>query len=287
MLNFHQFYYNYILESYDGLHPEIQHHLKNNAHPSVITATMKKIEKRGESTGFEKQSNGSSRVFIPHKQPAKINLDGKETHVPVGTKLSIQSPLDKHTGSHERLGQMQNRAEVEGSTFGHGIFHRHADSNNYRTNPHGVVASVTDHDAENHHHVTMLKLDKFNSKDLADSTKNADHPKGLTLKKVKGALEHEHDLANGRGGHSAAVYGHKTREDIEKTKEHPYVDDLIRHMHDTGTHPGDFSPRNLGVHTHPHTGEKRVLYVDHGATDEVLKTYGRARKAMYSSNRGW
>lgn len=287
MISFAQFSQTFLLESYDGVHPEIQHLLKSGAHPTQITHAMKRIEKRGESTGFEKQSKGSSRVFIAHKQPEKITLDGKETHVPVGTKLSIQSPLDKHTGSHERIGQMQNRAEVEGSNVGHGIFHRHADSKNFHTNPHGVVASVTDHDHENHHHVTMLKLDKYNTKDLADSTKTKDHPKGLTLKKVKGALEHEHDLARGRSVSSPHIYGHKTHEEIEKTKEHPYVDDLIRHMHDTGTHPGDFSPRNLGVHTHPHTGEKRVLYTDHGATDEVLKTYGKARQNMAKAHRGW
>jgi hypothetical protein len=289
MISFNDFAKTFLLESFDGLHPEIAHLLKNGSHPSKITSTMKSIEKRGEHTGFEKQSKGSSRVFVPHKHDSKINLDGRETHVPVGTKLSIHSPLDKHTGSDERLGQMQNRAEVDGSHAGHGIFNRHHDSSNFKSNPHGVVASVTDHDKENHHHVTMLKLNKFNAKDLADSTKNDDHPKGLSLKKIHGALTHEHDLSKGRSNMhaNASSYWHKDHADIEKTKEHPYVDDLIRHMHDTGTHPGDFSPRNLGVHTHPHTGEKRVLYTDHGATNDVIKTYGKARQAMHRANRGW
>ncbi|HET8689434.1 MAG TPA: hypothetical protein VFM18_22715, partial [Methanosarcina sp.] len=67
--------------------------------------------------------------------------------------------------------------------------------------------------------------------------------------------------------------------------EHPLIDSTVSLMSNTGLHPNEFSPRNMGIWTHPHTGQKHVVLTDYGATDEILKLYGKARQEKYNRNR--
>jgi hypothetical protein len=64
--------------------------------------------------------------------------------------------------------------------------------------------------------------------------------------------------------------------------EHPLVEKALDMCINTGTHPSDFTKRNLGIWTHPVTGEKHIVASDSGFSLDVLRKYQQARRAMRS-----
>lgn len=64
----------------------------------------------------------------------------------------------------------------------------------------------------------------------------------------------------------------------------PYENIILESLHQNLTsvlNSGDFSPRNMGIWTHPHTGKKHVVLSDFGASNEILGLYDKARKNKY------
>jgi hypothetical protein len=265
----------------EDLHPELKD--KSDNLPQFLKK-KKELEKRGEDTGLSGEAHaGSSRVYMPHSGTHKIMLDGKEAHVPIGTKFAKKFALDAHTGDDRSLGAQQNEAESDAALH-HGIFRKHGDGS-YTTNPHGVVAPVVDHHDE-HEHITSVRCDKFSAAKFKECTVNKDYPKGLSYKHFHGALMREHDLSNGKS-FSPASYGAKSHEELDKAAEHPLTEKFLNHMHDTGHHPGDVRPANLGILHHPHTGEKHVALLDAGYDHNVQASYNRARTNQMKSNLRW
>src|ERR1044071_8136441 len=98
LVPFHEFLDNIIVEN---LHPELHSIVSSSggyhSKQSQLAKKIKDLTKRGETTGIEgNMPKGSSRAYLKHKDPHKVILDGKETHIPTGTKVAIRASLDEH-----------------------------------------------------------------------------------------------------------------------------------------------------------------------------------------------
>lgn len=118
----------------------------------------------------------------------------------------------------------------------------------------------------------MGRVEKFSAKDLADHTKNKEFPKGLKLDDIRNSLLKIHDEAHGKD------YRGSDSDKLDKIAEHPYVEHLTDMMHNSGMHPGDISPRNMGVYVHPVTGHRHPVMIDWGFSKDIAKKYDKARK---------
>lgn len=278
-----------IPEPYEGiitesLHPDIKADLESDSpieHKFTrLTKTIRGIAQKNEDSGLEtnKPAKGSSRaVFFP-KEPKKITIEGKEASVPSVVKVAFKSPLDPYTGHHSLLGEEQNRIESDRWTNNtYGVL-RHNEGNDYSHNPDGVLPPHFGHH-EDHHWLEMGRITKLNSADVKEATKTKEFPKGITMKQFTETVQAHHDLANGR-----TPYKHD-QEKFDKLSEHPLIDSIVSLMSNTGLHPNEFSPRNMGIWKHPHTGQKHVVLADYGANDKILKLYGKARQEKYNRNR--
>jgi len=279
---------NHILS--EKVHKEIQDIMDNVDIPvsrklSAVSTKTKSLIKSGQDTGLEsdKPKKGSSRaVFFP-KEHKDITVDGVKTKTPTAVKIAFPGVLDKHHGEDTTLGEDQNEKESDhhiNNTYG--VLRHDAHKNEYHSNEHGVLAPVFETHSENHH-LEMGRVDKFNTKDFAASTKTKDFPKGLKLDEVTTAMTHHHSQAHGQG---PRLNGH-TEEHLEKVSDHPWVSNAISMMNDSGMHPGDVSPRNMGIYKHPVTGEKHPVMIDYGFSNEIGKKYHKARMNMCKLKNGY
>jgi hypothetical protein len=131
----------------------------------------------------------------------------------------------------------------------------------------------------------MGRIEPLTAKNLAETTKNENFPKGLKLKHIQEATQHEYDQAYGKG------YGSDLSPEAEKAKEHPFVQNLTDFIHLTGAHPADFGTRNLGIWTHPVTGTRHPVISDYGYTKNIAEEYQKANKKAAEANvrkrNGW
>jgi tRNA A-37 threonylcarbamoyl transferase component Bud32 len=272
-----QAYINIITEE---LHPELQNVIDTHDNPKTkllaVTAHIRGMIKAGRDTGLEdsKPKKGSSRaVFFP-KEKKQFTLDGKPAESHTAVKIAFPGKLDKYHGEDTLLGEDQNRKEADWFVNGHhGVIH-HTDQG-MKTNHEGVLAPVFDSHPE-HHHLEMGRVEKFNAKDLANHTKNRDFPKGLNLDQIKNAMLHEHALAHGGRSYQSST----DENQHQKLVEHPYVSNMIDMMHNSDMHPGDISPRNMGIYVHPHSGHRYPVMTDWGFGNDIAKKYAKARKKM-------
>lgn len=250
---------------------------------STVTTKARSLIKAGEDTGMEsdKPKKGSSRaVFFP-KEHKEITVDGVKTKTPTAVKIAFAGALDKHHGESTLLGEDQNEKESDGwVNKSYGILHhteeKGADSfHSSRDESGGVLAPVfSTH--ENYHHLEMGRVDKCDTKGIAEATKNRNFPKGLKHDEIQDAMMHEHNSAHGVAG-----YGYISKypeEHLEHVKLHPWVEHAIDMMHNTGMHPGDLHKGNMGIYTHPVTGKKHLAIIDYGYSNEIAKKYTNARR---------
>lgn len=273
----------------EEIHHIIKDILDSSATPvdgklSMITREARKLIANGQSTGFEndKPLKGSSRaVFFPtdHKP---IELDGQRIHVPTAVKIAFPGQLDKYTGHHQLLGEMQNYNEsttdyaVIRPIHGHTNIHVPGNHPKFETNPDGVTAPILSTHPD-HHYLEMGRADKFNAKDLREYTKHPDFKKGLSHQEIKKAMEYHHDMANGQ---QMSYYQDRDSELHEHISDHPHTTNMLNAMHDMGMHPADLTPRNMGIWTHPLTGVRHPVMIDYGFSTEIGKLYHKARMAI-------
>lgn len=262
----------------DADHIPVQHKLNHVAH------AIKRAVANGDDHGLQdgKPKKGSSRaVFFP-KEPTKINLDGKEAHVHTALKVAFPGQLDRHNKSGALLGEHQNMAEGDHFTNHHyGIISEkgeHDGVKHFETNhDRGVLAPMI-HSHEEGHHLLMGKIDPIKAGDFKSLTKTAEHPKGITHQELYDNMNHHHQQA-----HGLKHYGPTSQKRIDEVDNHPLVEKMNDYVGMTGAHPADLTKRNMGVWTHPHTGEKHIVVSDYGFTGEVAKHYHAARKNQQAS----
>jgi hypothetical protein len=270
----------------EELHPDIKSILDSESIPShqVFKTVSKKLSvlgKTGQDSGIEEGSpkKGSSRAVYFPKDHKDITVDGVKTKTPTAIKIAFEGQLDKHHGEDTLLGQDQNHLESDhhiNNTYG--VLGHH--NGEIRTNHDGVLAPVFETHPEGHH-LEMGRVEKYNAKDLANHTKNEDFPKGLKHDQIVDSLKHEHSMAHGNRSHSIEPKDH------DKITEHPFVSNMISMMHDSGMHPGDLSPRNMGIYVHPVTGHRHPVIIDYGFSNDIAKKYHKARMNISKSQRGW
>lgn len=274
----------------EAIHKEIQSILDSDSIDpkqklSHVSRKAKTLIASGESTGFEsdKPKKGSSRaVFFP-KDPKEITVDGVKTKTPTAVKIAFPGVLDAHHGESTTMGEDQNALESDHYiNNSYGVLRHNSHTGEYHSNEHGVLAPVFDTHPE-HHHLEMGRVDKFNAKDMASATKTKEFPKGLKLDEVTTTMKYHHDQAHGQRPY---LNGY-SEEHMEKVADHPWVSNAISMMHDSGMHPGDVSPRNMGIYTHPVTGEKHPVMIDYGFSNDIAKKYSTARMNMIKKKRGY
>jgi hypothetical protein len=262
----------------EELHPEIQKIMDSDTIApkeklSQVTKKVKSLIGADQDTGLEgdKPKKGSSRaVFFP-KDEKKLKIDGVETSSPTAVKIAYPGWADKKLRHPQLLGEMQN--EAEGNSFinnNYGVFRHDHHTGEYHTNENPVLAPVFGIHPENHH-LEMGRVERFNAKDMAAATKTKEFPKGLKLSDVSDAMKYHHEMAHGKGRHNP---------EMEKISDHPYVANMIDMMHNSGMHPGDIVPHNMGIYRHPVTKEGHPVIHDWGLTNELGKLYAQARKTL-------
>lgn len=269
----------------EEVHKEIQDIMDSESVPlahklNAVTKKARSLIASGQDTGMEsdKPKKGSSRaVFFP-KEHKEITVDGVKTKTPTAVKIAFPGQLDKYHEEDTLLGEDQNELESDRHiNHIHGIL-RHADNSTdanpkYETNPHGILAPVFSTHPD-HHHLEMGRVEKADTKSIAEATKTKEFPKGLKLDEISGSMLREHQLAHGQrlAKHHPDMEAH-----MEKVREHPWVDNAISMMQNSGMHPGDINKQNIGIYTHPVTGKKHLAIIDYGFSNDVSKKYTKAR----------
>ena len=273
----------------EAIHPDIQAHLDSDTPAKWkyknVASAISKLNRVGQDTGLEdsKPKKGSSRAVYFPKEERKIVVDGHETSSPTAVKIAFEGQLDKHHGEDTLLGEDQNRLEADHFIRdNHSVFSQNHDGS-FHTNKRGVLAPVFDSHPEGHH-LEMGRVEPYNAKDLANYTKNDDFPKGLTHKHITEALTREHEYAHGTGHRT---YTDKENETHDKVMGHPYVEAMVDMMHNSGMHPGDLNPRNMGIYVHPVTKVRHPVIIDYGFSNDIARKYTKARRNAMNKNRGW
>lgn len=248
---------------------------------TAFTEKVRKLINAGNDTGLEsdKPKKGSSRAVHFLKEGKNITVDGVKTKVPSVLKIAFNGQLDKYKRNSERLlGEHQNEAEADGYIQNHHSILRENPDGTYLTNENGVVAPVLSHHPD-HHYLEMGQVRSMKAGEFTKLTKTSTHPKGLTFAKMKHVLEKEHADAFGQTHFTPPNMCQKEHDHI---LQHPLTREIQSLIHNVGFHPGDLSPRNVGIFTHPVTGKEYPVISDYGFTNDVAKEYTERRKRHFA-----
>ena len=266
----------------ESAHPEIQEILKapHTKHkPKLIKKKYEELVSRGETAGIEEnQPKGSSRAYVGETTPTPVHVDGKPTHLRTGYKFAIRASLDAHHDHHEyggSLGQLQMREE-NGDHFLNQNYRvlTHKGNNHFETNTEsGIFPPLLEHDEHHDSWSHVGHVDKITPKNFREATKTNTHPNGLTHMEFFTTLYRAHEKDHGKW------WGRD--EEVERkhdhNESHPLVQKFLDHQRTFAMPPHDYQQAgNLGIWTHPVTGEKHVVARDHGFTKQTQEAYSAA-----------
>jgi hypothetical protein len=239
-----------------------------------VAAKARTLLKQGVETGLVdgKPKKGSSRAVLFAKDAMDVKIDRIHTKVPHVLKIAFHGQLDSHTTDNQGLlGESQNAHEDDASHH-HSILRR-VGHNEFHTNTEtGFLLPLLDHH-EDHHWISVGKVDPIGAGDFRNLTKTKEFPKGISHKEFYDSVNYHHRQSNG------GVYiGVTSNERNEELFAHPLVERAINFSLDTGTHPGDFNKANLGIWRHPLTGEGHIVASDAGFSEHVARRYMKARE---------
>jgi hypothetical protein len=246
-----------------------------------VTKVARNLIKQGTDTGLldDKPKKGSSRaVFFP-KDDVEAKVDGVQTKIPHVMKIAFHGKLDSYTKDNQGLlGESQNDHEIAISH--HYSMLRPTGQGEYETNHEGFMPPLLDHH-ETGSWMTVGKVSKLGSGDFRNLTKTKEFPKGISHADFYDAVNHHWHQSNGEN------YWGGTDEKNEKNFEHPLVQRALNFSLDTDTNPGDFVKSNMGVWTHPVTGEKHIVTSDAGFSRNVARRYMKARQNQAINRNRW
>ena len=232
---------------------------------------------------------GSSRMYLPLRGSTNVKIDGKPAKVPTGIKVRTRNDevekMDAHIKasgkfSHDSLGQMQMAAENDdGYVNNRYRVLTKTRKREYKTNEDGIFPPLIDYDHHNHEwahvgHAEPLSFEHGHPNNFQEVTKTESHPEGLKLGEFHRTLIRAWDRDHGRHRPSTPEQERK----MDHIETHPLVQNFLNHQREMGAPPHDFHEDNLAVWTHPHTGKKHIVAIDHGFSKEVSDAYKFGRK---------
>lgn len=285
----------------ESLHPELaqivrsgQSHVNKK---TLIANKVRELSKRGEDPGISGTPAGSARVFLEHKDPEHIIVDGHHVQIPTGTKVAIKGTLEKYhdKSSHDgqSLGEMQMQVE-NGDYYVNShyrVLTQHPDNpHHYESNEDGIFPPLIEHDHDNHAWSHIGHAEKLTN--MRHHTKAEGYPKGISHEEFCTALIREWNKIHGRHYTPTSPEGIAQEKKLDHIQQHPLVQKFLDHQYAFSSPPHDYAQKaNLGVWTHPVTGETHIVARDHGFSAEVLLAYKRARekewKTKSRNNRLW
>jgi hypothetical protein len=191
-----------------------------------------------------KSPKGSSRAVLNTREH-DIILDGKPAKVPGVLKMVIKGSREKIEG--RRVGVLQNKAEGSKEIQKHATMVQ-LKSGKWKTNPKGVVPPVLAM-GTNDKYLHMGHARNASHDDIRRLTKSDVHPNGLAGYDLMDRIEYPE------------------RKDLKS----PIVKKFRRFMKATGV--SDFHQDNMGIWTHPHTGEEHLVLRDAGFDNTTKKAY--------------
>jgi hypothetical protein len=244
-----------------------------------ISQTIRHALKRGEDTGLEngRPKKGSSRAVYFPKDHHEISLDGQSAKVPSVLKVAFHGHADPYNRSGRLLGEHQNLTEGDEDTnYRFGIIRKKDNSDEYETNHEdGILAPhLGSHD--DGHYIHQGRVQPIKAGEFRELTKTPEHRRGISHSEFYDALNCHYTDA-----HGMAYHGAYSPDKIEHLQSHPLVEKAQRFVADAGHHPGDLRKANMGVWTHPHTGQKHIVIADYGFSADVARYYQAARERMF------
>lgn len=232
---------------------------------------------------------GSSRMYLPLRGTTNIKIDGKAAKIPTGVKVRAKNPevakMDAHVKasgefSHDSLGQMQMAAENDDRYVNsrYRVLTK-TGKREFKTNEDGIFPPLIDYDHHNHEwahvgHAEPLSSEEGHPNSFREVTKTESHPKGISHLDFSRALMRNWQRDNGYSVRETP----EQEAHLKHVESHPLVQNFLNHQRETDTPPHDYHEENLAVWTHPHTGEKHIVAVDHGFSQEVKDAYKYGRQ---------
>lgn len=273
----------------ESLHPELHTIVTSPGRAGVrgakqtqISNKIKELHSRGEDTGLAGNTpKGSSRLYMPHRDPHPVTLDGKDSYIDTGTKVSIRSSVEQyHKKEHYNgmsLGALQSHAE-NGDHFvnQHYRILTKTGHDEFKSNKEmGIFPPLIDHDDHHHEWAHVGHAHDVTQKRFRELTKTESHPEGITHKDFFRAVLRNYKRNNG----THWDHGEREERHLDHVTEHPLVQKFIDHQDTTGFPPHDWAQiQNMGVFKHP-DGSEHIVARDHGFSPDVMKAYASTRKA--------
>lgn len=276
----------------ESLHPELHDiatsptkmGVRNNKQKQIADK-IKDLHSRGEDTGLAGNTpKGSSRMYLPHRDPHPVTLDGKPSYIDTGTKVAIRSSMEQyHKKEHfggMSLGALQNHAE-NGDHFvnqQYRILHK-IGHDEFRSNKEkGIFPPLIEHDERSHEWAHVGHASDVSQKRFKELTKTESHPDGITHKDFFRAVLRNYKRDNG----THWDHGEREEKHLDHVASHPLVQKFLDHQENTGFPPHDWAQiQNMGVFKHP-DGSEHIVARDHGFSPDVMKAYANTKKQNLS-----
>lgn len=240
-----------------------------------VISRARELRREGKETGLigDIPKRGSSRaVFFP-RDSRTLNLDGIPAKIPSAIKIAFPGEFEERYRDVKKqplLGQMQNEAEADKlMSHHHGII-RKDEHGNWHTNHDGVIPPLFDHHPD-FHHIEVGRVSPYTDAKFREATKDGSFPNGINHQEFHDAIMHIYAVSHGMEGYH---YGQTDHDHVKNVLvHHPFVKNVINFSADSGIHPNDFSPDNVGTWTHPHTGKLHPVLLDYGFRHNIAKHY--------------
>lgn len=230
----------------DYITPE-EHNILNGVDAKSKSPNLTAFRRQNRSnSSFSPAGIGNGREYHKVKEHATIYIDHKAANVQTGMKLAYHGSLDKT--DEPKFGVEQNRNEANPNYKPYHILQKD-DSGNYHTNENGILLPTLDHH-QDHHWIHTLHVEPLSNKTkLEDHTKTDEFPNGISSDDIDHAV----------------MMGHNIKEN-----DHPFIKQIHNLIKNTDISKNDISHSNIGIFTHPHTGKKYPVILDHGFTTGML-----------------
>lgn len=267
----------------EELHPEIKQILtSNDIEPehrfTVLTRKIRQLIRNGQDTGLtdDRPKKGSSRAVMFMSEPHRAIVDGRETEIPHVLKMSFNGSLDKYRDNDTQLlGDLQNHHEIDNREHSMLVEVGH---NRFETNPNGFLPPILDfHDYGNW--MSVGKISPLVAGKFRELTKTPDFKRGISDREFRISLQHH--VAAAHGDRLPSWFYEIPESKAEDLGEHPLVNKALNFCVESNTSPNDFARRNMGIWTHPLTGNQHIVAADAGFSNDVLKAYVKARQNQY------